>query len=268
MHDLKVISTLSWQPEKIPKWLEKMNESQAYFLRCVNTEEKATRLYNGILAIRGEMMSDALFVRDTSLFASLPDSPFVYWVSAILHTILSRCPPLEPLYGFVRQGIATTDDAKFVRLAWEVAPTLLLAPPNVPFDANTESRVLQRAIINESRKKGRWVFHVKAETSQPWYSPLVCVIDWGNDGLALKQQRFERRQHAAPSEQYYFLPGLSWTRRAVRIVPYIVPAGAIPSASRYEAFPNPGSEGLVLAVFSVKSGKCLRSFLRREICLA
>jgi hypothetical protein len=232
----------------------------SHFVRCVNTEAKATRLHEGIASIRLGMTSDALFVRDTSLFTSLPDSPFVYWVPATIHNILSRCASLEPAHGFVRQGIATTDDVKFVRLAWEVAPDLLLAPPNVPFDANADSRVLQQAIIKESRRNGRWAFHVKAETSQPWYSPLVCVVDWGDNGAAMKQQRVERRQHAAPSEQYYFLPGLSWTLRAVRIVPYIVPAGAIPSASRYEAFPEPGSEGLVLAVVASRVASAYARF--------
>jgi hypothetical protein len=47
---------------------------------------------------------------------------------------------------------------------------------------------------------------------------------------------------------YFFNPGFSWTRRAARFIPYVVPAGCIPSASRYIAFPAPEKEYLLLGV--------------------
>ena len=37
---------------------------------------------------------------------------------------------------------------------------------------------------------------------------------------------------------HFFKPGFSWTRRAVRFIPYVVPEGCIPSASRYLAYPH------------------------------
>jgi hypothetical protein len=37
---------------------------------------------------------------------------------------------------------------------------------------------------------------------------------------------------------HFFNPGFSWTRRAVRFIPYVVPQGCMPSASRYIAFPD------------------------------
>ena len=39
-------------------------------------------------------------------------------------------------------------------------------------------------------------------------------------------------------KNYFFRPGFSWTQRAVRFIPYVVPQGCIPSASRYVAYPQ------------------------------
>ena len=65
----------------------------------------------------------------------------------------------------------------------------------------------------------------------------------------------------------YFRPGFSWTRRAPRLVPYVVPAGCIPSVSRYQAFPS-GDPFLVIAIAASNGSVLLPAVLRREVSLA
>jgi len=209
------------------------------FFRVLTAHDKGKLLLNAVFNLSRGQYHEAVHIKQVSDFSHLPDSPFVYWINARTAKRLACCVSFEPQYGFVRQGIATTDDPQFVRLIWEVPPGSLLTPPTVGTESVRESWASFRDdLVASSLIAGRWAFHVKAGISQPWYSPLTCVVDWANNGATVKMERVRRRQHAAPSEQYYFLPGISWTRRAIRIVPYVVPAGVIPSASRYEAFPD------------------------------
>ena len=92
-----------------------------------------------------------------------------------------------------------------------------------------------------------------AGASQPWFSPMTVVVNWKNDGEEIKA--YARVLGNSPSrnvrsEDYYFRPGISWTRRAVRMIPYVIPSNSIPTASRYMAFPNDGLEALALGFMS------------------
>lgn len=242
---------------------EAMNETACYvisdqrvsrrpciFLRTVAAEDKAAEISRGVEALATGIASVNTYLQDLSTFAVLPDSPMVYWVRSSILAKLAHSSSFEPTHGFVRQGIATTDDMRFVRLASEVPARSVLSPPNFPNSANDAFSALQSRIVDLSRSGRWWAFHVKGEASQPWYAPPLCMVDWSDNGAAIKEQREARGQHAAPSEQHYFRPGLSWARRSVRFTPYVVPAGAIPSASRYQAFPSDGAEMAALAVLA------------------
>jgi hypothetical protein len=231
----------------------------AVFIRCVASDMKRDQLQRSISSIISGSLITSTYIRQLDKFRMLSDSPFAYWVSPNILGKLAECHPFEPEYGFVRQGIATTDDFKFVRLVSEVPAKAILTPPNIQFSSSRSSIDLQQRIIDHSSVGGIWAFHVKSGTSQPWYSPLLCVVDWEHNGKSIKSQRIGRNQHAAPSEQYYFLPGFSWTRRAVRLIPYVVPRGAIPSASRYEAFPSDDAD---LASIAITASNVSSAFAR------
>jgi len=74
----------------------------------------------------------------------------------------------------------------------------------------------------------------------PWFSPILLVVDWECDGERLKNftDRAGNQKSVLRNTDVYFRPGFSWTLRATRLIPYIVPAGCIPSVSRYQAFPS------------------------------
>lgn len=60
-------------------------------------------------------------------------------------------------------------------------------------------------------------------------------------------------------KMHFFRPGFSWTLRSVRFIPYIVPAGCIPSASRYIAIPQNGMESEAIGICS---SRLVSAFLR------
>ncbi len=114
---------------------------------------------------------------------------------------------------------------------WEVPPETLVCPPAA---ANGASELEQLA------NGARWAPMIKGGESQPWFSPVLLVVDWERDGERLRNFKDTNgKVRSRPQNtDYYFRPGFSWTRRAARLIPYIVPAGCIPSVSRYQAFPK------------------------------
>lgn len=212
--------------------------SKTLVIRLVLADDKAEELL-GALA---NWSDNRNFLVPIDHAESLPHSPFIYWISRETIESFSAHPPLEPQYCLVRQGLGTGDNNRFIRASWEV-PSDELATTSKDIDANNF-----RKLFDQGK---RWAYHVRAGSSQPWYSPLTLVIDWENQGARLKERwrsKGESPSRYIPSEDLYFQPGFSWTLRAFRFIPYVIPRGCIPSASRYMAFPRPGKEMDALAL--------------------
>jgi hypothetical protein len=198
------------------------------FVRAVAADNKPEALS---LAISQAETSPNVFKRDPRSFEALPSEPVVYWIDRPLVEKLARFSAFEPAHGVVRQGLATGDDFRFVRAWWEVSPRRSTRDPKSAGGKSTREQLQSGA---------RWAPIVKAGASQPWYSPIVLAVDWEGDGERLRNFVDEsgRLKSRPQNTDLYFLPGFSWTRRAPRLVPYVVPAGCIPSVSRYQAFPR------------------------------
>lgn len=91
----------------------------------------------------------------------------------------------------VRQGLATTDNARFVRYWWQV-----------PADEIGT----------------RWFPYAKGSGSERWFAPIDTVVDWGADGAAIKQAVTEsypylkgKTKWVVKNENYYFREGLTFS---------------------------------------------------------
>jgi hypothetical protein len=211
-------------------------EDASPFIRLVGVPNREIVLREAVEAIQAGRAYPRVFWAGPRQFGLLPGSPFVYWVGERILKKFASLPPLEPAAAEVRQGLATGDDARFVRAIWEV-----------PAD-----RFWPKGRQGNPLPPGNplWVPHVKAGASQPWFSPITVVVNWGNDGAEIRNFFDEngRLRSRPQNTEYYFRPGFSWTRRAVRLIPYAIPAGCIPTVSRYMAYPRPGREFEVLGV--------------------
>jgi len=210
--------------------------SNSTVFRLVTSADKSTELIDLI----NNTTHDCKYSVEPDHASSLPNSPFIYWVSKTTIEAISSHQSLEPKYAIVRQGLGTGDNNRFIRLAWEVQQDLI-ATQNITNDD---------FYMNFNNGK-RWAYHVRSGSSQPWYSPLTLLLDWENQGSKLKElwrYKGETPSRYIPSENLYFKAGFSWTRRAFRFIPYVIPKGCIPSASRYMAFPNQNQENNVLSL--------------------
>ncbi|WP_295431643.1 BREX-1 system adenine-specific DNA-methyltransferase PglX [uncultured Thiodictyon sp.] len=216
----------------------KEQTNRTLVFRLLLDSDKAGSLATAV----ADLTSKCLFAISSDHARDLPLQPLVYWVPRKTLQKFSKFNALEPKGAVVRQGLGTGDNTQFIRAFWEVPADRIAG-----FHCKTPQDVRNQL----SGDYCQWAFHIRAGSSQPWYSPLTLVIEWSHQGERLKnhwRSKGESPSRYIPSEDLYFRPGLSWTRRHFRLVPYIVPAGCIPSASRYMAFPNEGYESDVIAV--------------------
>ena len=119
----------------------------------------------------------------------------------------------------IKQGLATTDNSKFLRQIWQV-----------------ESSELNK----------RWYPYAKGAGGERWFSPILHVVDWQDDGSAIKQAVSRKYPYlkgkvawVVKNEDYYFKPGLvfSFVNRSGLAVRKL-PAGCIFDVGASAIFPE------------------------------
>lgn len=148
---------------------------------------------------------------DPNEFHSVPGSPFAYWTSSSLRALYSRNEAFECPPRIVRQGGVTGNDARFLRVHWEVP----------------------RARDGHSAE--RWVPFAKGGNVSLWYSWCPVVVRWddrrttffGYTGL------LHRPSEKPSSADHYFKPALTWPLRAARFAPVPLPRGCVFSIRGY-----------------------------------
>jgi len=213
---------------------------QPIVIRAVTSNDRSVALRTAMRAVRKNAAHEMVYRPDPLVLSSLTGSPFAYWVTAEIVRELTAYRPFEPSAGVVRQGLATGDDFRFVRCWWEVSEQRSTAHRALAGGADTSTQLMQGC---------RWAPIIKCGSSQPWFSPVLLVVDWERDGERLKSfvDANGKLRSRPQNTDLYFRPGFSWTLRAPRLVPYVVPAGCIPSVSRYQAFPS-GDPFLAIAL--------------------
>ncbi|MBW9106094.1 BREX-1 system adenine-specific DNA-methyltransferase PglX [Paraburkholderia phenoliruptrix] len=234
-------------------------------IRAIADDDRYLALNGCVENHRKGLADTRLFKAERKTFDLLPDSPFVYWVDAETIKQFDSEERFEPSVGNVRQGLATGDDPRFVRAVWEVAPKdtqFCYYPTNEEAFCSFDDPVVQAYFRRRAEGTPRWAFHVKAGASQPWYSPITLKINWHDRGLELRNFTDGKGKLRSRPQNigFYYRPGFSWTRRAVRFYPYVIPSNCIPSVSRYMAFPDPGREAEALGVCASRLASAFMRF--------
>jgi hypothetical protein len=129
--------------------------------------------------------------------AASPHTGLTYWLDAPVRRVFATLPRLSEVAP-PRQGLATTDNARFVRFWWEVEPTA--------------SDVSCRAI------DARWFAYTKSGRFRRWYEAPRHRVDWEDDGRRIKQSIVERYPYlcgkwswVAKNSQFYGHPGVTYS---------------------------------------------------------
>jgi hypothetical protein len=233
-------------------------------IRAIADEDRKAAVEASATATRQGLRDRHLFLGQRDTFDLLPGSPFVYWVGSETIRKFETGLTFEPETGSVRQGLSTSDNFRFVRAVWEVAyedTFFCYYPPDGSDSCSFDDPVVKSYISRRNAGRPVWAFLVMAGPSQPWFAPVTVKVNfhrWGHE-LANFKDSNGKPKGVLRNTAYYFRPRFSWTRRAVRFIPYVIPGNCIPSASRYMAFPEPGKEAESLGVCASRLGS---SFLR------
>ena len=105
-------------------------------------------------------------------FKKIPGSPFLYWVSEKFSTSFSLLPNLDEKVLF-RQGMATSDNERFLRYFYEINFN--------KFNASCSSPE------NLVDAKEKWFPYSKGGGYRKWYGFNEQVVNWENNGREMKE---------------------------------------------------------------------------------
>ena len=124
-------------------------------------------------------------------FSHIPGMPIAYWVSD--RTVKAFENKLLGDYAFPKQGFATGDNNRFLRMWQEVSASKI------------GWHMISREQAQDSRKK--WFPCNKGGSFRRWYGNNFYLANWENDGAEIKA--FSGSVIRNP--QYYFSEGMTWS---------------------------------------------------------
>jgi hypothetical protein len=147
------------------------------FLRIIESPDKAVALAEAI----ADPSSPLRFEVDPGSFATIPGSPFAYWASESIRAAFATFPRLEADGRTAKQGLATADDFRFLRLWTETSP----------------------------EKTGhRWFPFAKGGKFSPFFADFHLVVNWARECAELAAWKKAVLRNIG----FFFRPGLTWTR--------------------------------------------------------
>ena len=187
------------------------------FIRALESREKASSVRHFFDSSRTK--SDVLlFLHELGDFRSVPLSVICYWLPASLLHKLRHVPNLPDSGGAARHGLVTTDDWRFLRVAWEVGADSML-------DGSANC----------------WKPLAKGGEYQPFWDDIHICVDWSGNGNRLKTFLAEKRLKTQGSadwspwlnhSEFYKLEGLTYPERTTSdFCPRVMPRDVIFSST-------------------------------------
>lgn len=164
------------------------------FLRLLEEADKPELLATSCQKVRNGQIENKIYEVDSEAFNPVPGKPFAYWVSDKVRNCFDLYSKFESENKTARQGLATADDFRFLRLHWEV---------------------------NNYNEK--WLTFTKGGNFSRYYDPLYLVGNWKENGKELRG--FSGSVIRNPS--YYKSEGLTWPLRSHSFCPQVLPSGTV-----------------------------------------
>ncbi|MDK2919365.1 MAG: hypothetical protein PWQ37_2098 [Candidatus Petromonas sp.] len=170
----------------------KCDEYNAKYIRLVdynNPINKENEFYN----------KNNYFVTSIETFSKVPDNPVVYWISEKIKNIFQSGIYLDD-FAQLRQGMATSDNNRFVRGWFEVDLN------KIGFGCSNQDEA------TKSRKK--WFPYNKGGTFRKWYGNNEYLVNWENDGQEIKElarKLYKSYTRTIKNISYYFKKGITWS---------------------------------------------------------
>ena len=193
------------------------------FMRMLSKVSKGDDLRETIHDYKnGKIKNDFLFLVNPESFQKVPNSPFAYWVDERIRDLFKELPPFEGKGRTAKQGLATADDFRYVRLWWEVHSAHILDSGRGT-DWRNDLAAFQDWCSKRTKLGKYWVPFAKGGEYSPYYSDIHLLVNWRDEGEDIKNYLVLRYPYlngkwewVAKNPNYYFLPGLTWPRSTVK----------------------------------------------------
>lgn len=141
--------------------------------------------------------------RDAETFKKIPGTPIAYWASDALVESFAKGKRLDAI-ATPRQGLATSDNGRFLRKWWEVVPS------------NTSRDCGGRP---EAKQSGsRWFPIIRGGSYRKWWGDYDEVVNWFDDGREMKEAILSKYTYLSTpdfvikNQNDYFKPAVSWSK--------------------------------------------------------
>lgn len=141
--------------------------------------------------------------RDAETFKKIPGIPIAYWASDALVESFAKGKRLDAI-ATPRQGLATSDNGRFLRKWWEVVPS------------NTSRDCGGRP---EAKQSGsRWFPIIRGGSYRKWWGDYDEVVNWFDDGREMKEAILSKYTYLSTpdfvikNQNDYFKPAVSWSK--------------------------------------------------------
>ena len=127
------------------------------------------------------------FEANSNDFKAVPGWPIAYWVTSECRNAFLNGVALSTI-STPAEGLTTGNNNLFLRLWWEVSHLSTVLPES-------------------EDKQGKWYPANKGGAYRKWYGNNAFVIEWQDDGKALRSFGGSTIRNS----QYYFQPGITWS---------------------------------------------------------
>ena len=141
--------------------------------------------------------------RDAETFKQIPGTPIAYWASDGLIQSFVAGKRLDSI-ATPRQGLATSDNNRFLRKWWEVEPE------------HTDRDCSDRDSAKKSGK--RWFPIIRGGSYRKWWGEYDEVVNWYDDGREMKEAILAKYTYLSKpdfvikNQNDYFKPAVSWSK--------------------------------------------------------
>lgn len=164
-----------------------------HFYRLINGRNSSTK-ESEFLANRQNSQKNNIYYPKVKQadFEMIPGSSFGYWLSQQLFKIFANSKSINT-YADPRQGLATGDNNRFLRLWFEVS--------------KAKSKYNETGYQEAINSGFKWFPCTKGSGFRRWYGNKNYIIAFDNENY----EALSNSGNHLPSKEYYFLKGLSWS---------------------------------------------------------
>ena len=168
------------------------------YVRLVDINGSDAKRKKALEAIR-DPGCGRFYRRDAETFKQIPGTPIAYWASDALLDAFANAKQLNE-FGKPRQGLATGENARFVREWWEV---------------DDQKSSYSCCSLEESVSSAcKWFPYNKGGDFRKWYGNNSSVVNWEHDGQEIRNYKDENGKLLSRPQNTncFFKPSITWSK--------------------------------------------------------